>query len=651
MTTAAGAAGTGLNIEDVFSIALYKGNGSSTKTVQTDIDYTNGGLLWIKNRDSSFYGHHQIQDTERGVGTGGLYHRLRLSLNSAEITNPTSYGISNLGTSSFTISGNDARYNNSTMQYLSYSFIKGKKFFDIVKYTGDGTAPRQISHNLGSRPGFIIFKRYDATANWFGWHRSLGQSAANAERTFLINGTDAAANGSAAFLRNVTDSYIEIGNNTDINASGGSYIMYIWAHNENGDGTHGETADQDIIHCGTYTGSGGVQNINFGFEPSWVLIRRTDAVGKGYIMDEMRGLMGRDDASDNRVWIYASSLEGTVNGVAFEPTGFRTKQNTSSDLNANGGTFIYVAIRKGRMATPTQRNSVYNKRPRNSAIQPFYDISYSDQFVTDFVIYRDLGSVTHNYFLSRKTGTYAVAPTTTSAEQNISDFEFDWNYGVSKGTSGGTNTNLVTWQFRQAPGFFATMRPSETPYNTLTLNHSLGVIPEMVWIKATDVSSDFYVYHKDVGGSNTLKLNSDAASSALNIVDSVSDTQIVLGMSEMGFTNDDVTIHLFASLAGISKVGSYTGNGSTTGQNIDCGFSAGTTFLLIKPESTTGNWHLFSQINTSGQDTIIRLNHTYAPATNADVIDYYASGFKVKEEGVYDLNTNGVDYVFYAIAV
>ena len=38
--------------------------------------------------------------------------------------------------------------------------------------------------------------------------------------------------------------------------------------------------------------------------------------------------------------------------------------------------------------------------------------------------------------------------------------------------------------------------------------------------------------------------------------------------------------YLFATVAGISKIGSYTGTGSDL--NVDCGFSAGAKFVLIK---------------------------------------------------------------------
>jgi len=94
-------------------------------------------------------------------------------------------------------------------------------------------------------------------------------------------------------------------------------------------------------------------------------------------------------------------------------------------------------------------------------------------------------------------------------------------------------------------------------------------------------------------------------------------------------------------------VGSYTGNGST--QNIDCGFSSGARFVLIKRTDSTGGWWVFDTERgiVSGNDPLLYLHLTNAENTTLDFIDPYSSGFAVTATSS---NVSGGTYIFYAIA-
>ncbi len=109
--------------------------------------------------------------------------------------------------------------------------------------------------------------------------------------------------------------------------------------------------------------------------------------------------------------------------------------------------------------------------------------------------------------------------------------------------------------------------------------------------------------------------------------------------------------YLFATVAGISKVGSYTSNGAQ--QNIDCGFSNGARFVLVKRTDNTGHWVFFDSARgiTANTDPHLRLNNTSAQDTDGNIdIEPYSSGFTVNY-GSNNLNNNtGQTYIFYAIA-
>jgi hypothetical protein len=108
--------------------------------------------------------------------------------------------------------------------------------------------------------------------------------------------------------------------------------------------------------------------------------------------------------------------------------------------------------------------------------------------------------------------------------------------------------------------------------------------------------------------------------------------------------------YLFATLSGISKVGTYTGTGNAI--NVDCGFSSGARFILIKRTDATGDWFVYDSARgiVSGNDPYILLNTNGTQVTNTDYIDPLSSGFTVTSSAPTGLNASGGTYIFLAIA-
>ena len=107
---------------------------------------------------------------------------------------------------------------------------------------------------------------------------------------------------------------------------------------------------------------------------------------------------------------------------------------------------------------------------------------------------------------------------------------------------------------------------------------------------------------------------------------------------------------LFATLAGISKVGSYTGNGGT--QNIECGFAAGARFVLIKRTDSTGDWYVWDTARgiVTGNDGRISLNSATAEVTTDDSVDPYSPGFTVNQLAATNINVTSATYIYLAVA-
>ena len=213
------------------------------------------------------------------------------------------------------------------------------------------------------------------------------------------------------------------------------------------------------------------------------------------------------------------------------------------------------------------------------------------------------------------------------------------------------------WMWRRAPNFFDVVCYKGNAVEGHDIPHNLGAVPEMIWVKNRETASqDWYVYHKDVGNTHYFRLN--AAGNPVDSLDAWNDTTptdsvfTVGGAGDVNWNGINHIAYLFTSLAGISKVGSYAGNGSS--QTIDCGFSSGARFVLIKGYNSTVNyWYVFDTERgiVTGNDPYLKLDERDAQVTSYDPIDPHSSGFIVNQVlGGSNINYSGRNYIFYAIA-
>jgi hypothetical protein len=660
-TTLAAAGGGGLNVEEVFSTYLYTGN-SSTQTITNGIDLDGeGGMVWIKARTSDggtayanvFY------DTERGVqkaisSGGGSYGT------SAELD--YSGGASGVDLYSFNSDGfslgTDYTYykNSDPYTYASWTFRKAPKFFDVVTYTGDGVTGREIAHNLGTTVGTLIVKDLTSAGDWHVWHRS------DPNNRFILNGTSAPAglaqgifgNGSTPIYPTSTE--FTISGYSQVNTNGNSYIAYLFAHND-GDGDFGESGDQDIIKCGSYTGNGSSDGpeIDLGFEPQWLLIKNASSSANWELVDNMRDFR----SPKINVGLFAlnpnlSDAEAEGRAYGATSTGFKIVDN-HADVNASGSTYIYIAIRRP-MKTPESGTEVFAIDTGDSSGAPEYNSGFPvDMSITG---YKTGGTAWYPSLGSRLIQGKYLQTANTSAEDSSGQFDYDFQDGWYDGSQ---TSSFVSWMWKRAPGFFDVVCYTGDGVAGRTVDHNLGVAPEMMWVKIRSGNAEWHVYHHEMylpAGPSllpeelTMYLNTTgSASAAPNSWNDTAptDTQFTLGTSGVNNSGHNFIAYLFASLDGISKVGSYTGNG--TSQTIDCGFSTGARFVLIKRTDSSGDWHIWDTERgiVAGNDLTLYLNQTYSENNGHDTVDPDSSGFIVNQSNFND-NASGGTYIFYAIA-
>jgi hypothetical protein len=324
-----GSAGSAvINATDVFSPFLYTGNGG-TQTVTNGISLSGkGGLVWIKNRGSATASH-VLTDTVRGAN---------YTLVSSEPLGQQAdtSGVNSFNSTGFAVTGTNETNNANGNTFISWTFRETPKFFDIVTYTGTG-ANRTIAHDLGSQPGCILVKRTDTAAAWQIYHRGI----ANTEY-LVLNTTAAKATGATRWnSTSPTSSVFSLGTATTVNASGGTYVAYIFAHNAGGFGASGTA---NVINCGTYTGNGTGMQIDCGFTTGarFIMIKRTDSTSNWFIWDTARGI-----SSSNDPYLLPDLTAAEVTNTNYlnpYSLGFEITSTAFTTINASGGSFIYLAI-------------------------------------------------------------------------------------------------------------------------------------------------------------------------------------------------------------------------------------------------------------------------------------------------------------------
>ncbi len=634
-------------IEDVFSTYLYVGNGS-TQTITNNIDLsTKGGLVWIKDRDSGAKGH-ALFDTARGVNK-----KLQSQSTAAEFSGANQ--LTAFNSNGFSL-GSESDPNGSGTTYTSWTFAKQAKFFDVVTYTGTGSA-RTVSHNLGSTPGCIIVKctssatgSLGSAQNWVVYHRGLSTPSSNILR---LNTTVQEVTSTTAWNNTApTSTQFSLGADEITNDNGATYVAYLFAHDAGGFGASGSDS---VIKCASADFST-TTNIDLGWEPQWLMFKRTDSAEGWRMVDNMRGF----PASGNPQELLANSsaAESSNGGVNITSTGF------SQVINA--GTYIYIAIRKGPMKTPTTGTSIFTPTAfsgndtsgTRSAGLAGFDLLIAKRTASsslDWVwldklrgLKGDLWMASNSAEDEKASGGALDTINTINGQYTQDGINITKTSNYSYLDAG--SSNYIWYALKRAPGFFDQVCYTGTGSNT-TITHNLGVAPELWIVKGRDAGDETWNVGSTVlAATERLILASTAAKDTVATMwNSTYPTSTVFSIGTAGGSNTSskkYVAYLFASLTGVSKVGSYTGNGSV--QNINCGFTNGARFVLIKQTDGADNWYVWDTARgiVTGNDPYLQLNKTDVEVTNTDELDPYSPGFTVNNI----VNSNGAKYLYLAIA-
>lgn len=630
----AGGGAETLYVDDVFSAYTRTGTGASQVTT-TNIDMTQGYMLWSKGRSGAT--DHAVYDSVRGTTKD-----LVTNTTAAETTQ--AQGLTAVSATGHTF-GTLAKVNTNAATCVDWVFRKAPKFFDVVTYTGTGAAGLTVSHSLGVKPGMILVKCTSAVSNWAVYHQSIG--AANG---LYLNDTSASFASSFWNSTEPTATQFQLGAPaTTVNTSGATYVAYLFAH---------DTASDGIVQCGTFTTDGsGMASVTLGWEPQYLLFKPSNSgVQDWRVCDSSRGFTVKG-STDAMLYPNLTSAEYGGNSQVYPTaTGFGV------DALPDTLNWVYLAIRRPNKP-PTLGTQVYQAiaRTGTGAAAAVTGVG----FAPDLLISEVRAGTYGNVLTDRLRGSSRVLiPTATAAESTdttgVTAFGMDGisvgtdtNYGVVN-TSPRTNIN---WFFKRAVGVFDQVCYTGTGV-AKTEAHNLGVVPELVIIKKRSATGNWLVA-LNFGASNysylTLEATTAIASTtyAGNFYHSAIPTATGITLGTDTLTNGSAATfvaYLFATKSGISKVFSYTGNGSS--QTINCGFTTGARFILIKRTDSTGDWYVWDTVRgiIAGNDPHLSLNTAVAEVTTNDSIDPDTSGFIVNQLAATNINVTSATYIGLAFS-
>ena len=333
-----------------FNTVLYTGTAPTTKVV-TGVGFQ-PDFVWGKSRTTT--ADHNVVDSVRGLGNN-TFKALSTSTTDAENTT-TSNNILSLDLDGFTIQGSGSRTNSPGQDYVAWNWKAGGTAvsntdgtitsqvsanvdagFSIVKWTGNDSASQTIGHGLSSTPELYIIKKTSAA---LAWQVNLSSLVTGTEGYLLLDRT--------LSMYTTFPNYYTSANNTVLSTNGTSTAERQYNNQSANYIAYAFHSVAGYSKMGSYVGNGSATGpiVTLGFEPAWVMIKRTDAGAAWCIFDSARNTTNSRynllQAQDSAAELDLLNLYG-LNGVDFLSTSFQLKDANTS-RNANGGTYIFMAF-------------------------------------------------------------------------------------------------------------------------------------------------------------------------------------------------------------------------------------------------------------------------------------------------------------------
>ena len=489
-----------------------------------------------------------------------------------------------LGTDS---SGLSNTWTVNNLSALGSGLSNATSYFDTVTWTGDGSSSRAIT-GLQFQPDFVWIKQRSASRahalfdSVRGANKRLQSSTTNAETTHTDQLTAFSSNG------------FTVGNNNTVNVSSGTYVAWCWKAGSSN----------------TSVSAGGLNSSIYNQSQTWSSSTYFNANG------------------------YAFYNSGGSAAQLFDNVESGPGSNGDFPLPVNGGTFTLtfsqfssattVELEVEGTGNALKINGSFVTIPSGSPVTATYNVS----------------GLTTIEWLYNGGSNYCY----------VGSIKVD---GIKLVDSGVSVTNVPsiasTTRANNSSGFSIVSYTGNSSIGQ-TVAHGLSTAPELIIVKNRDYSDRWGVFHTSVGGGNTLVLNSTTVpTGGTGVWGNTSPDSSVFTISndpEANRSGSDYIAYCFAPVAGFSKFGSYTGNGSATGPVITTGFKP--KFVLLRNISRAEHWIIYDSVRGNFTSYLLP-NDGSAEGSFTQPVIALADGFQLGDTR--DLhNRSGDTYIYAAFA-
>jgi len=467
------------------------------------------------------------------------------------------------------------------------------KYFDTKLYTGTGASHAITGLNFS--PDLVWIKKYTTASH------AIFDTVRGAEKRLQCDGVLAEETDNTTLTAFGTEGFT-LSTHDDVNQNTDSYVAWNW----------------DAGSSNTSVSAGGLNSTVYDQRQTWASYGSFD---------------------DH----YA-----TANSISY----FKWEDVFSSELMNNSSGSLYVGSTTADVWTPTAAISV----------------SSTIKFYTDHPT-----KVVVNAGLSDET-----TATSTGANFHYHEFSFSGNITtISVAGVSGTNDcyfmglwidgkqlcneslPTIASTYRANPNVGFSIVSYEGTGSAGTFAHGLNAKPSMVIIKITSAASYAWkVIHEGMTGFGTymmdLNLDSSESSASASWFNSLAPDSNIVNIGTVGPVNlsgEDYVAYCWSEVEGYSKFGSFTGNGSTDGPFIWCGFKPA--WIMFKRKNMGYGWNIYDSKRDPYNETDVSHFHAEATTAHADgdegAFDMLSNGFKMK--GNWNINNaSGGEYIYAAFA-